>query len=135
MYRAGRLRRVFRARGKLVGTSDFVVTRGYVQIRVVGFPSLNVTDLRSAVVADAVVGAGRLSRRASLIYQLAPACVEIFSRRWSRAACGVFEPPWLRRGALLHRVSSHRDATPSKPWGARARSALAATKLLMNLLR
>ena len=38
MYRAGRLRRVFRARGKLVGTSDFVVTRGYVQIRVVGFP-------------------------------------------------------------------------------------------------
>ena len=38
MYRAGRLRRVFRARGKLVGTSDFVVTKGYVQIRVVGFP-------------------------------------------------------------------------------------------------
>ena len=38
MYREGRLRRVFRARGKLVGTSDFVVTRGYVQIRVVGFP-------------------------------------------------------------------------------------------------
>ena len=37
MYRAGRLRRVFRARGKLV-TSDFVVTKGYVQIRVVGFP-------------------------------------------------------------------------------------------------
>ena len=34
MYRAGRLRRVFRARGKLVGTSDFVVTKGYVQIRV-----------------------------------------------------------------------------------------------------
>ena len=34
----GSLRRVFRARGKLVGTSDFVVTRGYVQIRVVGFP-------------------------------------------------------------------------------------------------
>ena len=33
------MRRVFRARGKLVvGTSDFVVTRGYVQIRVVGFP-------------------------------------------------------------------------------------------------
>ena len=25
---------------KLVGTSDFVVTRGYVQIRVVGFPYL-----------------------------------------------------------------------------------------------
>ena len=39
MYRAGRLRRVFRARGKLVGTSDFVVTKGYVQIRVVGFPN------------------------------------------------------------------------------------------------
>ena len=38
MYRVGSLRRVFRARGKLVGTSDFVVTRGYVQIRVVGFP-------------------------------------------------------------------------------------------------
>ena len=36
MYRAGRLRRVFRARGKLVGTSDFVVTKGYVQVRVVG---------------------------------------------------------------------------------------------------
>ena len=34
MYRAGRLRRVFRARGKLVGTSDFVVTKGYVQVRV-----------------------------------------------------------------------------------------------------
>ena len=32
------MRRVFRARGKLVGTSDFVVTKGYVQIRVVGFP-------------------------------------------------------------------------------------------------
>ena len=28
------MRRVFRARGKLVGTSDFVVTKGYVQIRV-----------------------------------------------------------------------------------------------------
>ena len=38
MYRVGSLRRVFRARGKLVGTSDFVVTKGYVQIRVVGFP-------------------------------------------------------------------------------------------------
>ena len=39
IYVQGRsLRRVFRARGKLVGTSDFVVTRGYVQIRVVGFP-------------------------------------------------------------------------------------------------
>ena len=37
MYRAGRLRRVFRARGKLVGTSDFVVTKGYVQIRVADF--------------------------------------------------------------------------------------------------
>ena len=34
------MRRVFRARGKLVGTSDFVVTKGYVQIRVVGFPRL-----------------------------------------------------------------------------------------------
>ena len=120
MYRVGSLRRVFRARGKLVGTSDFVVTRGYVQIRVVGFPSLNVTDLRSAVVADAVVGAGRLSRRASLIYQLAAACVEKFSRRWFRAGHCVLSPPWLRRGALLHRVSSHRDATPSELWGARA---------------
>ena len=82
--------------------------------------SLNVTDLRSAVVADAVVGAGRLSRRASLIYQLAAACVEKFSRRWFRAGHCVLSPPWLRRGALLHRVSSHRDATPSELWGARA---------------
>ena len=36
MYREGRLRRVFRARGKLVA-GDFVVTKGYVH-GVVGFP-------------------------------------------------------------------------------------------------
>ena len=29
---------MFSERDKLVGTSDFVVTKGYVQIRVVGFP-------------------------------------------------------------------------------------------------
>ena len=42
MYRAGRLRRVFRARGKLVGTSDFVVTsgsRGWISIRGGGVPA------------------------------------------------------------------------------------------------
>lgn len=49
MYRAGRLRRVFRARGKLVGTSDFVVTKGYVQIRVVGFPWETASKLEAVV--------------------------------------------------------------------------------------
>ena len=74
---------------KLVGTSDFVVTRGYVQIRVVGFPSLNVTDLRSAVVADAVVGAGRLSRRSWA------ACVEFLVG--GRGRGGAVRGPCLKR--------------------------------------
>jgi len=42
------------------------------------------------------------------------------SRRWFRAAGGVLSPRGSRRGALLHRVSSHRDVTPSELWGARA---------------
>ena len=99
------MRRVFRARGKLVGTSDFVVTRGYVQIRVVGFP-WETASLEAVVRCQD--GALLLRRERAE------------ARLWSRAAHCVLSPPWLRRGALLHRVSSHRDATPSEVWGARA---------------
>ena len=61
------------------------------------------------------------ARGASRVEFLSPQhpCVKI-SRRWFRAGHCVLSPPWLRRGALLHRVSSHRDATPSELWGARA---------------
>ena len=119
MYRAGRLRRVFRARGKLVGTSDFVVTKGYVQIRVVGFPYerfavfgiLNVTLLRCAVfVSIAVVGAwaplalsvGDLSARGGLCG---------ISRRWPRTA----------RGRCAAPVSNGAPPLLGGPWASKLR--------------
>ena len=55
--------------------------------------SLNVTALRSAVVADAVVGAGRLSRRSWA------ACVEFLVGGRGRAR--AFEPSWRNRAAPL----------------------------------
>ena len=103
MYRAGRLRRVFRARGKLVGTSDFVVTKGYVQIRVVGFP-------RSA--GGRVVWRPRGSRRgvvAGLFFRIeCQSLAEIWARARPLAAARVIDEHFVEVMLWLSWASAAR---------------------------
>ena len=110
MYRAGRLRRVFRARGKLVGTSDFVVTKGYVQIRVVGFP-WETASLEAVVrCQDGALLLRRERAEARLwVYRLDTASLIMTDTRFERVEILVggrgraraFEPSWRNRAAPL----------------------------------
>ena len=80
--------------------------------------SLKVTDLRSAVVADAVVGAGRLSRRSWA------ACVEFLVGGRQRID-GVSSQPCVR-GDALSQGQFCIERAPSGPLRDRARALAAA---------
>ena len=86
----GSLRRVFRARGKLVGTSDFVVSTA----AAISTCSLNVTALRCAVVA-ARCGSGARRRRGLgdvEVSSLGLGCQLRDARRWRQRERSLGQP-------------------------------------------